>query len=350
MVERLYIKNFQSHKETDIQFLPGVNVIIGSTDSGKSAIMRALKMAVLNKPAGADMRSHWGGETSVLVEFAEGNVVERVKGTQEIYRLNEMEFKAFRTDIPEEIKDAVNISEQNFQGQLDSPFLLSNTSGEVASFFNQIARIDKIDTSLKAVQSWLNKLASKLSHEQDSWEQKQVDLAAFSYIDALEEEVEELEEMENRKNQLGKQITDLQGLCDAFSHYQEKIQNKSIIISAEVDIDKIIIAYQKAGLYQKTINDLQDICLRYEKTQERVDLKLAVLKAERGVGIALDLIEEKKAIRTDEKAISEQITRHNVTSERLKEQETALLTYQKKFEFIFPDVCPLCDTPKKKIK
>jgi len=52
VVEKITIKNFQSHEETELQFSSGVNVIVGSSDSGKSAILRALKWVVQNKPSG----------------------------------------------------------------------------------------------------------------------------------------------------------------------------------------------------------------------------------------------------------------------------------------------------------
>ena len=65
MIKQLNIHNFQSHEDSSLNFTEGVNVIIGASDSGKSAIIRALKFVVYNSPSGSDMRSWWGGETSV---------------------------------------------------------------------------------------------------------------------------------------------------------------------------------------------------------------------------------------------------------------------------------------------
>ncbi len=40
MLDKLIMKNFQSHKETVFNFDKSVNVICGETDSGKSSIER----------------------------------------------------------------------------------------------------------------------------------------------------------------------------------------------------------------------------------------------------------------------------------------------------------------------
>ncbi|MCK9524299.1 MAG: AAA family ATPase, partial [Limnochordia bacterium] len=39
MIEKLTLKNFQSHKHSELEFAPGLNAIIGQSDSGKSALL-----------------------------------------------------------------------------------------------------------------------------------------------------------------------------------------------------------------------------------------------------------------------------------------------------------------------
>ena len=49
-VRRITLENFQSHKHTEMEFGPELNVIVGPSDSGKSAIIRALKWVMYNEP------------------------------------------------------------------------------------------------------------------------------------------------------------------------------------------------------------------------------------------------------------------------------------------------------------
>jgi exonuclease SbcC len=51
-IKKLSLRNFQSHRETDLEFSPGLNIIVGPSDQGKSAIIRALRWLFYNEPRG----------------------------------------------------------------------------------------------------------------------------------------------------------------------------------------------------------------------------------------------------------------------------------------------------------
>jgi exonuclease SbcC len=71
MIDSLSIQNFQSHEKTELEFDEGINIIIGQSDSGKSAILRALNWVVNNKPNGEAFKSNWGGDTKVKIIIEE---------------------------------------------------------------------------------------------------------------------------------------------------------------------------------------------------------------------------------------------------------------------------------------
>lgn len=86
MIRSIHLQNLQSHKDTKLEFSDGVNVIVGSSDSGKSAILRGLGWVATNRPAGDEFRSDWAGKenTSVSIQLStgeySGEYVERIKG------------------------------------------------------------------------------------------------------------------------------------------------------------------------------------------------------------------------------------------------------------------------------
>ena len=151
MIKTLEINNFQSHKKTLLNFHPGVNVIIGTSDSGKSAVLRALRWVCTGIPRGDGFRSHWGGDTEVSLETDNCIVTRGKTNADNVYLLNEeTEFRAFGTEVPEEITAALNLDESvNLQKQLDQPYLISETPGAVAQHFNRMAHLEKIDIGLK---------------------------------------------------------------------------------------------------------------------------------------------------------------------------------------------------------
>ena len=59
MIDKISIKNFQSHPNTELELDPGINVITGSSDNGKTSIFRALYWIIYNRPSGNSFISNW---------------------------------------------------------------------------------------------------------------------------------------------------------------------------------------------------------------------------------------------------------------------------------------------------
>ena len=90
MIKEIDIVNFQSHKSTHLDLVPGVNVIVGASDSGKSAIIRALRWLIWNRPVGDAFISHWADGGFVNIVTDQMDVIQRAKGPGgNQYRINE---------------------------------------------------------------------------------------------------------------------------------------------------------------------------------------------------------------------------------------------------------------------
>lgn len=244
MIKSLKIQNFQSHEKTALEFHNGVNIIVGSSDSGKTAIIRALRWVIWNRPSGDAIRSTWGGDTHVILETEDGYVWKH-RGKEDKYELKlpdraGLTFKAFGTTVPQEIVDILNINEINLQGQLDAPFLLSETPGAVAAHFNKVARLDKIDVGRQNVQSWIRAFTDQIAYKENDEARLQTELADFDYLDKFEADVEVLEGMESRKlnaiaarNRLRLLIINIKKAKDEQEQYKE-------ILTCEPIVNKLV--------------------------------------------------------------------------------------------------------------
>ena len=84
MIKSIHLKNFQSHKDTLIEFDQGVNVIVGQSDVGKSAILRAIAWVCTNKPSGDEFISSWADSTSIKIKTDNCTVIrEKGKGVNQ---------------------------------------------------------------------------------------------------------------------------------------------------------------------------------------------------------------------------------------------------------------------------
>ena len=154
MISRLSARNFQSWEHVDLALAPGVNAIVGASDSGKSALLRMIDWVMRGRGGGEACRRRGGGDMSVAVELTPGGRIERVRPPRggEVYRVGDLELRAFGNTMPAEVSAAAAMDDVNVQGQFDSPgYLLNATAGEVARELNRAASLDRIDR----VTSWL---------------------------------------------------------------------------------------------------------------------------------------------------------------------------------------------------
>lgn len=300
MIRTLSIKNFQSHKNSKLEFEPGVNVIIGSSDSGKTAIVRALRWLIWNRPAGDEFRSRWGGDTVVDIEFDEGHVYRIRTDKTNLYMLGIDDFKALKSDVPDEIKKLINMNEINLQQQLDSPFLISSTPGEVAQHFNHIAHLDSIDFGLKNIQSWYNSLNQQIKLNEERLIELKERAASFDYLQLFESDVEVLEEMQQRLTKLIQAETKLETLINNIKDVNAAIKEEQAIVPAEKDIENILKMYEELESKQNSADQLGNLISDIFDNEQALDR-------------ALDLFTQLEAGYKDN----------------------------------FPDICPLCEQPVK---
>lgn len=264
MIQSLSIQNFQSHKLTKLNFHEGLNIITGTSDSGKTAIIRALRWVTTNKPTGNSFRSKWGGKTevSILVDDVE---ITRSKDKQEEYLFGNLDpFHAFKTEVPEEISKHLNLQDINLQSQMDSPFLISSSAGEVASHFNKVARLDKIDTATANVNSWIRELTADIKYKTNQQKELEEKVEKFKYLDKFEIEVEVLEGMESKLKNLrskGEKLTDLLWKLEEIT---ASIFQESEILKIEPLLNQIL-----SSIEQKDVNDQKRIKLRKFTAQIR---------------------------------------------------------------------------------
>ena len=166
LIKSLRLINFQSHKDTKIDFDEGLTVILGQTDQGKSAIIRALKWVLYNEPRGTDFIMAGCKLCRVSLEMDDGSVIIREReGQRNRYILiqngKEEVFEGFGNTVPLEIARAHGIpkiridkdaaSAVNLAEQLEPPFLISESGGNRAKALGRLVGIHIIDAAQRTV-------------------------------------------------------------------------------------------------------------------------------------------------------------------------------------------------------
>lgn len=247
MIKRLQIWNFLSHKKTEIDFSPGVNIIVGPTDSGKSAIIKALKWTIQNRPLGDSVKSYWikGGEaTATKIHFEEGSIL-RTRGDKEnSYTINEegrlITFNAIKGDVPEEVQKLINLEDVNLQTQFAPHFLLTQSSGEVAQYFNKVAHLDKIDTASQNIRKWTKDIQQNIQYQEETLRTLEENLEQYKDLEEIERRVTEIEETEHKIDLVAKEFIALDEICEELKKIDSEVEGYSFLLELEGLVNDII--------------------------------------------------------------------------------------------------------------
>jgi exonuclease SbcC len=343
MISSLKLINFQSHKKTELEFAPGINIIVGASDSGKSSILRGLKWLIWNRPLGDNFRSNWGG-TTIVKSVINDNTIIRKEGNSKLYKLNDTEFTAFGTTVPEEITKAIDINDLNFQQQLDSPFLISNTSGEVALFFNKIANLSHIDISQQNIKRWLSELKKIISFKENQKSSYEEEIIQYKDIEKLESRIELLEEDEAKLIKLYNNIKSLTNLIADIEEINKKEEIAQEIIKIEPSLLKVDDLKKKVNTLNEDISKLR----YYRNKIETLDTKIAynnkLITYESSINSVYKVIEKKKEIEKEKEKLLALLQNITNNETHLKSAEQQLQNLQTDLYNNMPNICPLCET------
>lgn len=210
-IEKIILVNFQSHVYSELSLSRGVNVIVGPSDSGKTAIMRALRWNMFNDPSGVEFVREGESEVSVTVRFQNNVEVERRRSrskNQYILRRpdeEELVFEGFGKNVPAEIEEAIGIKKiklddkkslpLNFSDQLDGPFLLQETDAYKAQAIGRMVGVDLLDETMRDTLRDKKQISIRRELMEKDLEETEESLEAFSDLDdqiALRERIEKL--------------------------------------------------------------------------------------------------------------------------------------------------------------
>lgn len=208
MLEKVIVKNFQRHKNLEVLFVPGVTTIVGDTNAGKSAILRLLRWVALNRLHGtAESYIRWGADDMAGILYFDGHKLIRRRGKSgNLYKLDGKEFKAFGHDVPPEIANALSVTPDNFQRQLDPQFWLTESSGQIAKHLNAIVNLEVIDATLAAAGFALKRSRIEKEVQQEGLKRIDDELSKTEWVHRANRSLKKVESLNTRHKILTSKI------------------------------------------------------------------------------------------------------------------------------------------------
>jgi hypothetical protein len=333
LIRSVLIRNFQAHKRIKLDFDPGVNSIVGPSDVGKSAVLRAIRWVVFNRPLGEAFIRDGATSCLVRIETDEGRVVRNRDDGTNGYRLGKQVLLASRGEVPDVVSSVLRLSDVNFQWQHDGPFWFCNTAGDVSRQLNTIVDLSLMDDVLSRLATRARKARAEVSVVEDRVKDARQRRAALSCVPVMSEHLDEVEQAYKEciktsecKSKLAVALTEVSD----HSKRAERLASvahggENVVVAGELWAGKAAKRGRLEGLLSEAVVKKREASIKVPETSELDGLGTVAAAAEKAVS---DLA---GAVLTAQRLL--------VDWELAKEKEKA-----SKAEFLnrMGTVCPLC--------
>jgi DNA repair ATPase RecN len=277
VLKEIHISNYQGHRNTNIKLSSGITGIIGTSLNGKTAIIRAIKQAVTNRPLGFRFQSDFADEdepTSIQLVF-DNATVNWVKTTKELtYSIEENgqteTFNKCGCNIPDIIKNKMNIEDINFQDQLASHFLITSSGGQIAKTISQVTQADKIMLWIKDIATQLSMLKTNKKILKGDIEKIDAKLITFKGMKRADRIISKIEKLQMQQIQIESEHRKIEDFLIQVEKINRKIQAHKKYLRAKPYIKRIErLEHQLEALRQH-----KQIILEAQQIQK--DIKITV--------------------------------------------------------------------------
>lgn len=210
-IKKVNLENFQSHKNTTIEFDRSLNIIVGASDSGKTAILRGIKWALYNDPSGDYFIREGESECSVTIYFSDKTKVKRYrsksKNTYFTYDKddNESKYEGFGTSVPDEVLNITGIKKIlldkdtsksiNISDQLEGAFLLSEKSSVKANSIGYLVGVNLIDDTLRDTLKDSRNLSNQQKNIDMDLSKLKEELLDYDYLDEISRTIKNMDKI-----------------------------------------------------------------------------------------------------------------------------------------------------------
>lgn len=286
-ITQVKLKNFQDHADTTIDFTNGINLIVGSSDAGKSAILRAINLVFHNNYKRDSYIRHGEKECSVSVKFSDGVEVTRIKGEDvNSYLLADAEgnihsFPKVGTGIPDEIKKNLGnppLDDKkrpiSYADQMSSLFLVDLSSSDLPRTLSELTGIQHLQTSAELLSKTARSYDRSIKDKKEKIEKLETELDNYSYVDKDLERIEDIvEKLKDVNSQIEKSnrarffIEQNNKIFTEAKQIKVKLAKEKAFAELKDKFDELATLSRKVSRSTFYLSEYQKIAKEYKKTK-----------------------------------------------------------------------------------
>jgi hypothetical protein len=274
MIQQFILEGFQSHQHTILDFVPGFNVIVGSGNSGKTAIFRGIRRLCRNLPRGTAFINRDMKECHLQLT-TDAHILERTTTeTRDVYQVDQVPYTKFGVTFPQKILEALPVDsvldfsgveiDLNFRMQHDPLFMLQFVPSLRAKILSKsLADLDILD----AIVQEINREITTNQQFQEACHQRSADLAVE--VDILTKTAEYLPAVE--------QLVAAWAVIENDQRFLDWVQAQLDVLAALAqdleDLERSLLCLEKIPS-AKGLVGLREFAVEFVKEQKLVDFLL----------------------------------------------------------------------------
>ncbi|WP_096199432.1 AAA family ATPase [Bacillus sp. FJAT-45350] len=323
-IKSVRLENFQSHLDTRMEFDNGLNVIVGQSDSGKTAILRGIRWALFNQPRGTDMMRVGADFIRVTITLSTNvKIVRERTASKNRYiikkpDIEDLVLEGFGVHVPEEVLEAHGIRtlrvdrdhelSLHIAGQLDGPFLLEQTATVRAKAIGRISGAHFLDMAFRETAKDVSKLQQSIKFHEDEITKTKEKLIPFETLDEKKKSLEqseanllELKRKQTRSEELKKlqqMIYENQGKQDKLKEFQTTLSDISMW---EASYQKLTNEFERVRNYRQKKRQQDELEKAINKCKEWIEKTSLVTKAQESIQKLKQQVERLQLLKVKEK-------------------------------------------------
>jgi len=183
MINSIQITNFQSHADTRIDLSDGVTALVGSSNSGKTSILRSERWVRKNRPRGTAFIRDGEDSVEVIIKSGTHTITRRRNKKLDQYEVDGGIHTALSGNVPSQVNDILNIQDINVSSQLDGHFLVLDSPGKIASAINSVVHLSEAESVIDRIRTDIRRAGQDIKSIEEQQEAQNSILNKYYRLD-----------------------------------------------------------------------------------------------------------------------------------------------------------------------
>ncbi len=337
-IAKVILHNFKSHHHSEIP-MANFTAIIGPTNSGKSAIIAGINLALYNEPSGDKYITHGETECYVEVHFDDGKVIRRSRekdgeskyeliedGNPEILALSNFGVGPVDEVVKFHGMPKVNIfgneESLNIRRQMEAPFFLGESPQKKAKMIGKMAGTDVADLALFNINLEIRRKQDIAKKNRKEIKEKMARVKVFEKsLPGLEKDLQAIVKANEEIKSIAEKSEKIKEVSSQLESLTRKKEQLVRIIALESEVSSVVSKAENAVFLSERAKMIRSVNKKLDDAHRDFSVKkrlVDIVGGEEGASKVLSATEDLKEKSADLFEISKIVDKRN---EAVKDME-----------------------------